>query len=94
MNQTIESGTTVCSPLAVNSLVNVREWCPLCGAMVNTVTVDEAMTILLRADTFCRLAATTALHCVEMPRGRLLVCLNSWPRQQRRPKKSQAARLH
>ena len=93
MNQMRESGAAVRSPLAVGGPANVREWCPLCGATGNTVPVDEAMTILLRADTFCRLAATTALHCVEMPRGRLLVCLNSWPRQPR-TKKSQAALLH
>ncbi|MGI8566535.1 MAG: hypothetical protein ACR2LZ_08660 [Pyrinomonadaceae bacterium] len=68
------------SLLMVNSPMNVREWCPSCGATVNMVTVDEATMTLFRIGTLRQPDATTVLHCVEMPQGRLLVCLNSLPR--------------
>ncbi|MDQ3686094.1 MAG: hypothetical protein M3430_10915 [Acidobacteriota bacterium] len=67
--------------MMVNSPMNVREWCPSCGATVNMVTIDEATMTLFRIGTLRRLAATMVLHCVELPQGRLLVCFNSLPRK-------------
>ena len=67
------------SLLMVSSPMNVREWCPSCGATVSMVTVDEAAMTLFRIGTLRQLTATIVLHCVELPQGRLLVCLNSLP---------------
>jgi hypothetical protein len=69
------------SLLMVSSPMNVRAWCPSCGATVSMVTVDEATVTLFRLGTLRRLAATMVLHCIELPQGRLLVCLNSLPRK-------------
>ena len=69
------------SILMVSSPMNVRAWCPSCGATVSMVTVDEATMTLFRIGTLHRLAATIVLHCVELPQGRLLVCLNSLSRK-------------
>ncbi len=69
------------SLLMVSSPMNVRAWCPSCGATANMVTVDEVTMTLFRLGTLRRLAATTVLHCVELPQGRLLVCLNSLSRK-------------
>lgn len=68
------------SLLMVSSPMNVRAWCRSCGATTDMATVDEATMTLFRLGTLRRLAATTVLHCVELPKGRMLVCLNSLPR--------------
>jgi len=81
MEQVREMYDEAGSLLMVSSPMNVRGWCPSCGATVSMVTVDEATMTLFRIGTLRQLAATIVLHCVEIPQGRLLVCLNSLSRK-------------
>jgi len=81
MEQVREMYDEAGSLLMVSSPMNVRGWCPSCGATVSMVTVDEATMTPFRIGTLRQLAATIVLHCVEIPQGRLLVCLNSLSRK-------------